>query len=270
MKLDDIKVNIKRFFSNPNTLTFILVIVLIVIVYFFYNYLVKKVTSPISVPYATQLITPKSEINTNMVATVKISGTFTSTSGSGLAQTSREVINRYVADGFQIPKYSFFYTEALTNEEVANDTAFTDLPDNYTIYRLDVDFHSTYGCSIMPGNYIDLYIESTYNGDTGGETKVIFEPFIKSIRVEKVVNEKGNDIFSVENNDNEVLKPTSLYFSVPIEYYELLKKSEKIRTEVKIIPVPRNAGYSENPDNTEIVNDAIIDFIEAETASVNY
>ena len=270
INIDDLKLNIKKFFSNPNTLTFILVIVLIVIVYFFYSALVKKATSPIKVPYAIQLITSKQEIKANMVSNVQISGTFTSTSGSGLAQTTGAVIGKYVAEGYQIPKYSFFYTAALTDEESVDTTPFYDLPDNYTIYDLEVDFNSTYGCSIMPGNYIDLYIQSSYNGDTGDEVKVIFQQFIMSIRVERVVDEEGMDIFAVENETKENLKPRKLYFSVPIKYYELLKKAEKIQTDVKLVPDPRNNGYSEIPSNTEIVNQAIVDFIEAETETINY
>ena len=270
INIDDLKMNLKKFFSNPNTLTFILVIVLIVIVYFFYSYLVRQATSPIKVPYATELITAKSEIKTSMVANVQISGTFTSTSGSGLAQTQGAVIGKYVAEGYQVPKFSFFYKEALTDEESVDTTAFDGIPDNYTIYALEVDFNTTYGCSIMPGNYIDLYIQSSYVGDTGDEPKVIFQQFIKSIRVERVVDEEGMDIFSIENETDETLKPKLLYFSVPIAHYELLKKAEKVQTDIKLVPVPRNAGYSAIPENTEIVNRAIVDFIEAETESIDY
>ena len=270
INIDDLKMNLKKFFSNPNTLTFILVIVLIVIVYFFYSKLVSQAVSPIKVPYATQLITSKSEIKASMVANVSISGTFTSTSGSGLAQTQGQVIGKYVNEGYQVPKFSFFYKEALTDEETVDVNAFYNLPDNYTIYPLEVDFNSTYGCSIMPGNYIDLYIQSSYVGASGDEPQVIFQQFIKSIRVERVVDEDGFDIFSIENETSETLKPKLLYFSVPIPHFELLKKAEKVQTEIKLVPVPRNAGYSAIPENTEIVNQAIVDLIEAETESIDY
>ena len=76
MNAENIKVNIKRFFSNPNTLTFLLVIALIVAVYFVYSYLVNRAVQPATLPYALQKIGAKKEITNEMVGTVKISGTF--------------------------------------------------------------------------------------------------------------------------------------------------------------------------------------------------
>ena len=50
-------------------------------------------------------------------------------------------------------------------------------------------------------------------------------------------------------------------------YYELLKKAELIGG-ITLIPVPRNAGYSENPEETIIANEAIENFILAKSVSV--
>ena len=59
MNGDAVKTHLKRFISNKNTVTFLLVLVLIVIVYFAYNYLVNKAISPVTIPYATTLIKEK-------------------------------------------------------------------------------------------------------------------------------------------------------------------------------------------------------------------
>lgn len=115
MDTERLKTNIKRFISNPNTLTFLLVIALIVVVYFVYSYMVNRAVSPITVPYAAQLITSKTEITTQHVSTVKITGNFVTASGDALIQSKNQVLGRYVADGYQIPKNSFFYTGALTD-----------------------------------------------------------------------------------------------------------------------------------------------------------
>ena len=56
LDLEKIKTNIKRIFSNPNTITFVLVLVLIVIIYFVYIYMVNRAVAPVSVPYCTQKI----------------------------------------------------------------------------------------------------------------------------------------------------------------------------------------------------------------------
>lgn len=264
MNLDNVKTNVKRFFNNPNTLTFLLVIALIVVIYFIYNYTVNRAISPVNVPYATKMITSKTKITNDMIGTVKISGSFVTSSGNGLIQNRGNILDHYVAEGYQIPENSFFYKEAVVEENAVNNTAFTDLPDNYNIYNLPVDFHSTYGCSIMPGNYIDLYFKAKIN-ESGSEQKVVFDLFIKSIQVYRVVDKDGVDVFSYSDAEKEPA-PKYLYFAVPNEIFELLRKAEKVpQGNIEIIPVPRNAGYSENPEETIVANEAIENYILSQT-----
>lgn len=255
MDAEKIKVNIKRFFSNPNTITFLLVLVLIVAVYFVYSYLVNRAVKPATVPYALQKLTSKQEITSDLIGTVKISGSFVSSSGRGLVQNYANIVGKYVAEGYQIPEKSFFYTEQLVDEQTAEKTTVSDAPDGYTVFDLDVSFHSTYGCSIMPGNYIDLYFKAIDEDNI-----VMFGKFIESLKVTKVVDKDGNDVFALDSTTQP--KPTKIYFIVPISYNELLRKAFLITSsKIEIIPVPRNAGYSENPKETQVVNDEITDFI---------
>lgn len=256
MNVETLKTNIKRFFSNPNTLTFLLVIALIVGVYFVYSYMVSRAVQPVTIPYATEMITSKTEIDSSMVGTVKISGSFVTSAGSNLIQSTSQIIGKYVAEGYQIPANSFFYTETLVDEEAADKTTVSDAPDGYTVFDLDVNFHSTYGCSIMPGNYIDLFFKAV---DDDG--LVMFGLFIESLKVTKVVDDDGNDVFAYSDDTTEV-KPSKIYFIVPSEYNSLLRKATLISSnEIEIIPVPRNAGYSENPKETSIANEEIENFI---------
>ena len=256
MNAENIKVNIKRFFSNPNTLTFLLVIALIVAVYFVYSYLVNRAVQPATLPYALQKIGAKKEITNEMVGTVKICGTFITQTGRGLVQNSRSLYGKYVAEGYQIPEKGFFYTEQLVDEKTAEKTTVADAPDGYTVFDLDVDFHSTYGCSIMPGNYIDLYFKAIDD-----DSFVMFGKFIESLKVTKVVDKDGNDVFALDD-DTKAPKPAKLYFIVPREYNDLLRKALLISSNnIEIIPVPRNAGYSENPKETQIVNEEIENFV---------
>ena len=39
---------------------------------------------------------------------------------------------------------------------------------------------------------------------------------------------------------------------------------------IDLIPVPRNAGYSENPEDTSIANEAIAEFILSKSVHVAY
>ncbi len=255
MDTERLKVNIKRFFSNPNTLTFLLVIAMIIVVYFVYSYMVKRAVQPATLPYALQKITAKKEITRDMVGTVKISGSFITASGRGLLQNRRDIEGKYVAEGYQVPEKSFFYSEQLIDEKTAEKTPIADAPDGYTIFDLDVNFHTTYGCSIMPGNYIDLFLKATDDEDA-----IMFGKFIESLKVTKVVDKNGEDVFATDSDKKP--NPAKIYFIVPREYHELLRKAFLISgAGVQIIPVPRNAGYSENPKETRIANEEIENFI---------
>lgn len=270
MNVEEIKVNVKRFFSNPNTVTFFLVIGLIVVVYFIYNAIVQSAISPVTLPYSTSLIKERTQITREMISTIQVSGTFVTSSGEGLIQNSMQIIDSYVAKGYQIPAMSFFYKDALNNEDISQDTEFDNLPDGYTIFQLEVDFHSTYGCSIMNGNYIDIFFKATSDSaatDTG--KKIIFDKFIESIQVLKVVDNEGFDVFTYTDDDDEP-EPKFLYFAVPLEVYELLYTATLIPSnDIELIPVPRNAGYSETPKETSIANPAIEDFINSKKAAYN-
>lgn len=269
MNVEEIKTNVKRFFSNPNTLTFILVMVLIVIVYFVYNSMINKAISPVTLPYANKLLKEKTQVTNELISTVQISGTFVTGSGEGLIQNRGQIIDSYVAEGYQIPKNSFFYREALADEETTSKNDFDDLPKDYTIFQLEVDFHSTYGCSIMSGNYIDIYLKASSDKNDGGGKNIIFDKFIESIQVKKVVDKDGNDVFTYTDDEDEP-KPKFLYFAVPMEYYELLYKATLIPTnEIELVPVPRNAGYSETPKDTSIANEALKNFILSKTSSLD-
>ncbi|HPZ23702.1 MAG TPA: hypothetical protein PLC25_02535, partial [Bacilli bacterium] len=207
----------------------------------------------------------KDEITSDDVGTVKISGNFVTASGSGLIQSGRTVVGKYVANGYQIPKNSFFYTDAVASESEAATTEFSNIPDGYTIYRLPVTFHSTYGCSIMEGDYIDLYFKAKDVNGTNS-SNIIYGLFIKSIQVLKVVDKDGNDVFTNTDDDDQMV-PKYIEFAVPIEYFTLLRKASLIPADTELIPVPRNAGYSENPEDTTIASEAIENFILALSSS---
>lgn len=271
MDMAKLKTNIKRFFSNPNTLTFLLIIVLIIVIYVIYSYMITAAVKPSSLPYSQKTIKEKTEITAEMIGKVDISGTFISNDGDNLVQNKGKIIGKYVNKGYTISQNSFFYNEALTNETVSEETWLTNIPDGYTVYKLKVDFHSTYGNSIMSGNFIDLYLKSGVelaNEKKTGEKdprELIYAQFVKSIQVLAVVDEKGLDVF-LNTDDGEQPQPKYLYFSVPIEVFELLTKANMLGCE--FIPVPRNAGYSENPAETEITNQTLQAMIENQSKAI--
>lgn len=253
MNVDNIKVNLSRILKNQNTLTFVLVIALIVVVYFVYSGVVNQSVQPVSIPYSTALLREKKEITNDVISVVKISGSFVAATGKEIIQNKGQLLEKYVNVGYQIPQNSFFYKSAVTTIENTNKTGFEDMPDDYTPFSLDVDFDKTYGCSIMPGNYIDLFLKTEI------DRKVVYELFIKSIRVEQVVDKDGNNVFTNTEDDKQP-QPKYLRFTVPTEYKELLEMAMMI-SGVELYPVPRNAGYSENPENTVLANESLRAYI---------
>ena len=142
-------------------------------------------------------------------------------------------------------------------------TAITNLKDNYTIYRLPVDFHSTYGCSIMDGDYIDIYATTEIDG------KLFNNIFIKSIQVYMVVDKTGYNVFTHTHEDQQ-LNPAILYFAVPIDTYKLLEIASRGKEyKIEFYPVPRETSYSENPEEPTIVNQGLKDLIYSQATAEN-
>ena len=73
------------------------------------------------------------------------------------------------------------------------------------------------------------------------------------------------DVF-LNTENGKAPQPKYLYFSVPIEVFELLTKANMLGC--KFVPVPRNAGYSENPGETEIVNKTLQAMIENQSKTI--
>lgn len=260
MKLENILMSLKKFFSNKNTVTIIGVLVGILVLYLGYNWRVKQAITPISVPYAKVEIPSRTLITSDMIGYTQIPKSMANSSRN-LVTNSGLVVGKYVSYGATIPANSLFYSESLMAAEEQPDSAFADIPDNYTIYSLGVDTHTTYGNSIYPGNYIDLYLKAV--DDTG---KIIYAKLIESIEVLAVKDSNGEHVFE---STVETRTPAELLFAVPDDMYLLLMKAGYITTnQIEIVPVPRNADYSANPGETLVTSSYLKEFITAKTTYV--
>ena len=152
--MESIIVGIKRFFMNKNTVTIIGIIACLGILYWAYNYRIKKTTDPISIPYAIQTIGPKTLITADMVKTKKVPGGIVN---ENVIRTSNEIIGKYVINTAVIPEGSMFYKSQVVDWDEMPTSIAEDIPDGNTIVALPVNMDTTYGNSIYPGNYIDLY-----------------------------------------------------------------------------------------------------------------
>ena len=254
--MESILIGIKRFFQNKNTVTIIAVIASLAILYFAYDYRIKKATEPRSVPYAVSEIGPYTEITADMVQIKKVPG---GVINSNVYTSTSSIVGKYVLNNAVIPAGSVFYKDQIVEwEELPNSLA-ANIGDGNALVSLQVSMESTYGNSIFPGNYIDLYFTVRHK-DTG---KLIVAKFIESIKVLYVIDGSGNNIF--ETNKTPVA-PSYLVFEVPEDMHLLLRYASNLSG--TIFPVPRNAEYSKDPKPTRIVNTTIENYILEQTVDV--
>ena len=243
---------LRRFLTNKNTVTIIGVILGVVVLYFGYNWRVNQAITQVTIPYAKQEITSRTKITSEMVGSIQVPKSLLN-SAPNIIQANGEVINKYVAFGSIIPANSLFYKELLLTEDKMPESAFADIPDGFTVYSLAVDLHTTYGNSIYPGNFIDLYVKAME------DDRVIFGKLIESIQVLAVKDSQGQHVFETAT---EARTPSELLFAVPNSMYSLLMKAGYVTTgSIEILPVPRNSSYTANPGDTEVTSDYIKEFI---------
>lgn len=249
-------VAIKRFFGNKNTVTIVCVALIVLIIWVGYNWRIKSQTNPIRVPYAKQNIQPRTKITEEMIGYMEIPASMIQ---NNTATNSQQVIGKYSNYNTVVPEGSVFYKSTLVDFKDMPDSAFSDIPDGYTVVSLPVDNDLTYGNSIYPGNYIDLYFKANDNAG-----KLMLGKFIESIEVLDVRDSSGRHVF--ENTD-ETRSPAYLLFAVPEEMHLLLRKTLYI-SGTQIIPVPRNAEYTKNPGETNISSKYIESFVLARTVKI--
>jgi len=253
--MGNVLLKLKRFISNKNTVTILCVIVGVAVLLIGYNYRVNEAVKPIEIPYALDRLEPKKKIENESVGRIKVSQAFVD-QNPDLYTNVAQVLNQewYVNYDTVIPAGGLFYKSQLVKKDDLPDTAFDKIDDDATVFSLSVNSHSTYGNSIMPGNFIDLYIKAT---DENG--KVIFAKFIESIKVLAVRDGAGEDVFADSQNQKS---SSELLFAVQNDLFMLLSEATFVGG-ISIVPVPRNEAFRENgtETGTQVSKQEIVDFI---------
>lgn len=252
--MDNLKISIKRFFTNKNTVTIFAVLLCLGILYWAYNWRINKATEPTSVPYALRKLQPRTLVTTDYVGVRKVPGSMVTTN---VIRNSSDIIGKYVNSNVEIPNGSLFYKGTVVEWDEIPTSLYADIPEGNTIVALPVSMESTYGNSIFPGNYIDLYYVCEK------DNKLMLGKFIESIKVLSVTSSDGENIFE---KSTKVSSPSYLIFSVPEDMHLLLRKASYLSG--TIFPVPRNADYSNNPKETRISSSYIQNYILAQTVNV--
>ena len=246
---------LKRFFTNKNTVTLLAIVIGTVILYFFYNSRVNKAVTTEYACYAKEGIKPKTIITEDMVSRTKI---LSSQATSNLIKDCSQVIGKYVSYATEVAPNSLFYTSMVMTEQEMPGTTYEQMPDKMAAYNFNVTFQSTYGNSIFPGTYIDLYMRTT---DESGA--LLFGKFVEHIKVDAVVDSEGKNVFETTFETRE---PSQLIFIVDEDLFLLLKKAEYLGIEIVI--VPRGSAYSANDGAVYVSSDYLKKLVLDQTATI--
>ncbi len=256
---------LKKFLQNKNTVTVIGVIAAIVILYVAYNMRVQAAINPVPVPYAKVQIEPGVQITSDMVGIREVPPSMLE---GKVITAQNQVIDKYSSADTVIPEGSLFYERTVVEKEQLPANIILTYPKGYVLYNMTVNTASTYGNSIYPGNYIDIYLKAVNKIAEGAQVtedadKIMLGKLLQNVKVLAVKDSSGQPVFS---NLDEQRTPSMIVFAVPEEYYILLKKAEYLRTyDSTLIPVPTNESLKDEPGDLEISSEQLKDWINRVT-----
>jgi hypothetical protein len=259
--MNNIIFNFKRFLANKNTVTILGVVLSILILYFGYNYRVRQAIKPVRMPYAKETLQPRERITEEMIGYAEIPPGMII---GNVISNANLIVGRYTNYNTVIPAGSLFYRDSIVAAEELPDSAFLDIPEGNTPFNFPVDIESTYGNSIFPGNYINIYFKAL---DVDG--KIIVGKLAENIKVLTVKDRTGKHVF--ENTEEERV-PSTIIFAVPEEIHLLLRKAYYLgyvaNINAELIPVPNTEAYYTEPGAVTITNQYLQAFINANTGYV--
>ncbi len=261
--MNNLGLKLKMFLKNKNTVTILCALLAIAVLIVAYNWRVRSAIDPIRVPYALDTIDPRTEITADMIGYREIARSAVT---SDVIRNANDLIGYYVNANTIIPKGSMFYNSTIVKKEELPDAALYDMPLDETLYYLGVNITTSYSNSILPGNYIDIYMQ-TITTDVDGTTKVMVGKLVSDVLVRAVKTSNGLNVF--ESSD-EARIPATIIFSVKEDIHLLLRKAASIGNlsdeyRIDIIPVPNTTGFDGNSTEgvvTQVSSEYLRNFIE--------
>lgn len=251
---------LKQILANRNTVTLIGAVLIVLVLYVFYNIRLNQATSPVRVPYALQTIGPRTEITSDMIGYLDI--TQTSMKGNVLTNVNTQIVGMYTNVNCIIPAGSLFYKDVVIRKEELPDAFLIDIEEGHVAYNFDVSMKSTYGNSMYPGNYVDVYFKGIND-----EGLLMVGKLLENVKILAVKDANGRAVFDTTTEERS---PSQIIFSVTDEIHLLLRKAEYIRN-VEIILVPTKASLElaegENAP-IQVTSETIKEYIEAKSTEV--
>ncbi len=250
--------SIARFFKNKNVVTILGVIAIVLILYFGYQWQVGQTIAPVSgVPIAAKTIQPRQEITSEMITYVDVAKVLLPVNA---IRTSGEIIGKYSNYNTVIPAGSLFYTDTVIDKRELPDSAFVEVKDGEMPYNFPVDMNSTYGNSIFPGNYVDIYMK--LNNEKG---TLMLGKLIENVKILAVKDAAGRHVFE---NTEETRVPSMLIFGLIPNLHDLVRKASYLSSyNVELFPVPHGGTVATN-DETIVSTEELKAFINDHTVPV--
>jgi len=261
--MSNLIVGIKKFFTNKNTVTVIGVLLAVLVLYIGYNMRINKAINPITVAYAKQTIDPGTKIEEDMIGTMQVPPAMLK--GEVITNPS-SVVGKYVRSDSIVPAGSLFYGQVVVRKDQLPDSVILEYPEGHVLYNFPVDIESTYGNSIYPGNYIDIYLKAINKldeADANQKDKIMVGKLLENVKVLAVKDSNGDPVFE---NLEEKKTPAMIIFAVPEEYHILLRKASFLRAyDTSLIPVPTDESLKEEPGEVKISSEDLKNFINSVT-----
>lgn len=261
--MGDLSNNIKKILSNKNTVTVVGIVLIIVVLYFAYNFRVNQATRPISVPYASSLISPGVQITDDMVGTTQITKNMLNKLKA--LDDYNKIVGRYSNTDSVIPQGSLFYERNIIEKEMISKSGL-ETPEGWVPFHLDsISIDNTYGNAMYPGNYIDIYLKIVEKVEKNKKQSdfIKVSKLFENVKIVAVKDSGGQDVFADLDN---IRTPSTMIFNLPEDYYIILRKCENLRAHaVTIIPVPTNESLEEKPGEVKIADKDLVQYINDHT-----
>ena len=262
--MGNLTVSLKKFLQNKNTVTVVGAVIAIAVLYVAYTMRINSAIKPVTVPYASEQIPAGTQITESMILTREVPPAMLE---GDVITNKGDIIDKYSAADTVIPEGSLFYRRSVVEKEQLPANIILEYPKGYVLYNLDVSTNSTYGNSVYPGNYIDIWLKAVYkiSGDNPSAEekakadKIMYGKLISNIQVLAVKDSSGQPVFQ---NIDEARTPAMIVFALPEEYYTLLKKASYMRNYDTVIElVPTNESLKDEPGDLSISSEDLKNWI---------
>ena len=246
----------KRFLQNKNTVTILGVLVIILVLFFGYRAQINRMVNPVAnIPVAAQTIQPKTKITSDMIQYIDVAPIVLQ---ENVIRNSSYIIGKYSSYNTVIPQGSLFYTGVVVDEDKLPDAAFVKLAKGEVPYNFPVTMDTTYGNSIYPDNYIDIYMKAVNENGT-----LMVGKLIENVKVLAVKDSQGRHVFE---NSEEARTPSTLIFGLQPELNILLRKASYMSNfSTVLFPVPHGVAVEAAEGETVVSSQTLKDFINANT-----